>query len=81
MAKIWQLQEAKARFSLLFNSVCTDGPQRVTRRGKDTIVLIREDEYRSLTGSHENFISFLLSAPNAELDITRTKETGRTVEL
>lgn len=78
---MWQLQDAKARFSLLFNAVYTEGPQRVTRRGKDTIVLIREDEYTALTGEGSDLVSFLLSAPRAELDIERSREPARTVDL
>lgn len=81
MQHIWQLQEAKARFSELFTQVCENGPQRVSRRGKETIVLVSEKEYRNLRGEGSNFIDFLLSAPKAELDIKRTQDTGRPLEL
>lgn len=81
MERIWQLQEAKARFSELFSEVCEKGPQRVSRRGKETIVLVSEGEYRSLSGQGCDFIDFLLSSPKAELDVTRSRDAGRTVEL
>lgn len=81
MSRIWQLQEAKARFSELFNEVYTNGPQRVSRHGKQTIVLISENEFQTLNGETTDFIEFLLSAPEAELEIQRPKDYGRTVKL
>ena len=81
MSQIWQLQEAKARFSELFTAVCDIGPQRVSRRGKETIVLISEAEYRSLSGQRSPFVDFLLSSPKVELEIERSKDLGRPVEI
>lgn len=36
----WQLQDAKARFSELLDTVLREGPQVVTRRGKEEAVLV-----------------------------------------
>ncbi len=81
MAKRWQLQDAKARFSELFSEVLSSGPQYVSRRGKETIVLIREEDYRKLNGETSSFLEFLFSAPKAELDCTRQNDYGRPVDL
>ena len=81
MIKTWQLQNAKAHFSALFSQVCTEGPQRVTRRGQEAIILISEKQFQSLTGESSTFVNFLLSAPRAELDITRPVDYGREIIL
>ncbi len=58
----WQLQEAKARFSEVFELAMRGEPQTVTRRGKDAVVILSRDQYQSLRGSNEKetLISFLL---------------------
>ncbi|HHU37002.1 MAG TPA: type II toxin-antitoxin system Phd/YefM family antitoxin [Treponema sp.] len=81
MSRIWQLQEAKARFSELFTEVFSTGPQRVSRHGKETIVLISEDEFRSMSGEGSDFVNFLLSAPRVDLEIERPKDYGRPVDV
>lgn len=62
----WQLQEAKARFSEVFDLALKGEPQTVTRRGKDAVVVISRDHYQSLRGGKDPFISFLLSGPKIE---------------
>ncbi len=44
----WKLQDAKARFSELVRRAQTEGPQRVTVRGRDAVVVIAADELESL---------------------------------
>ena len=77
----WPLQDAKARFSELFNRVCEDGPQRVTRHGRDAIILIAEPEFEKLSGRKLSFVDYLLSGPKADLDIHRSLDYGRNIDL
>ena len=77
----WQLQEAKQRFSELIRSVEADGPQVVTRHGEDVAVVISMAEYRHLRHEGENFKTFLLSAPDLELEINRPVQPARFVGL
>ena len=44
----WSLQDAKNRFSELVNAALTGEPQRVTRRGQPTVVVLAEKEYERL---------------------------------
>ncbi len=81
MAQRWQLQDAKARFSELFSGVLDSGAQYVSRRGKETIMLIPEDEYKKLKGEKSSFVSFLFSGPRTNLDITRSRDVGREADL
>ncbi|MHB8619500.1 MAG: type II toxin-antitoxin system Phd/YefM family antitoxin, partial [Chloroflexota bacterium] len=46
----WQLQEAKQRFSQLVQRTLDEGPQVVTRRGEEVVVLISATEFQRLTG-------------------------------
>ena len=50
----WQIQLAKARFSELFRLARTEGPQRITRQGRDAVVLISDEQFARLVGkSHQ----------------------------
>jgi prevent-host-death family protein len=45
---VWQVYDAKARFSELLDTALRDGPQVVTRRGVETAVLVPIDEWKRL---------------------------------
>ena len=77
----WQVQEAKQRFSELVRKAQEEGPQVVTRHGAEVAVLISAEAYRRLTGERD-FKAFLRSAPEfGELEIDRSNETARVVDL
>ncbi|MFT6590435.1 MAG: prevent-host-death family protein, partial [Rhodoferax sp.] len=42
----WQLQEAKSRFSEVVDLSLSEGPQMVTRRGQDAVVILSASDYR-----------------------------------
>jgi antitoxin Phd len=79
---IWQVQEAKQRFSELVRRALDDGPQIVTRHGQEVVVVVAAAEYQRLTRPPVPFERFLLeegpdlSALEWERDATPT----RTVE-
>ncbi len=77
----WQLQDAKARLSELVERALTSGPQSITRRGKESVVVVAAEEYRRLRQPQGSLLDFLRSAPMVELDIERSRDTGRAVEL
>ena len=77
----WQLQEAKSRFSEVVERTLSEGPQMVTRRGQDAVVVLSAQDYRSLSGT-SSLLSTLLNAPRGEpLDITRSREVIRDIAL
>lgn len=47
---IWQLQEAKARFSEVVERALKGEPQLVLRRGKKAVVVLDWETYARLTG-------------------------------
>ena len=56
----WPLQDAKARFSELVDTTLKKGPQVVTRRGVETVVVVPIEEWRRLTSSKRPDIKKLL---------------------
>jgi prevent-host-death family protein len=78
----WQLQEAKQRFSELVQRVLDEGPQTVTRRGQEVVVVVSSKEFRRLSGSIPDFTDYLLTGPDfEELDLSRSKEPARVIDL
>jgi len=82
----WQVQTAKARFSELFHRARTEGPQHITRQGKEGVVMISDEQYHQLVGkSHQpkNLVQFFRESPlvGVKLDLQRESDTGRDVEL
>ena len=80
----WQLKDAKARFSELF-ARALEHPQRVTRHGRQAVVVLAEEEYRRLRGEgtegKQNLAEFLAGLPFAELDLERPADYGRDADL
>ncbi len=67
----WLLQDAKARFSELVRRVRSEGPQRVTVRGRDEVVVVSAEEYRRLKGerSGDALISAMQASPYRDIEI------------
>lgn len=77
----WQLQEAKSRFSEVVDRTLSEGPQMVTRRGQETVVILSALDYRRMSGV-PSLLKSLLGAPRGEsLDIERTREPIRSLAL
>jgi antitoxin Phd len=82
----WQLQDAKAQFSELFRRAQAEGPQYVTRQGKDAVVVLTAEEFERLTTrarQPQNLVQFFAESPLAGLDINleRQRDPGRKVRL
>jgi antitoxin Phd len=83
MNNIWQLQDAKSKFSEVVERALVQGVQIVTRRGKKAVVVIPYDEYERLTHQKGSLAQFLLTSPLAgsELALDRDKSTPRDIEI
>ncbi len=57
---VWQVQDAKARFSELLEVALKKGPQIVTRRGVEAAVLVPIEEWRRLQRSARPSLKALL---------------------
>ena len=77
----WQLQEAKSRFSELVDRTLTEGPQLVTRRGTEAVVVIAAPEFHRLY-SGLSLRDVLRNAPRGEpLNLERSDEPVREIGL
>lgn len=78
----WQLQAAKQHFSELVERARRDGPQVVTKHGKEAVVVVSVEEYRRLRGGGPSFVEFIRAAPDFDaLELDRPGDRGRDVEL
>jgi antitoxin Phd len=82
----WQLQTAKAQFSELFRRAQSEGPQWVTRQGKDEVVVVSADVFErmvKLAKQPKNIVDFFRHSPLADsgLVFEREDDYGREVEL
>ena len=82
----WQLQEAKARFSELFRRTRAEGPQWITRQGKEAVVMIPAEEFEQLlarTRQPRSLVEFFRSSPLAKagVNLERTRDYGRRIDL
>ena len=78
---IWQLQEAKQKFSQLVRRAIEEGPQTVTRHGEEAVVVMSASEFRRLN-VRPDFKQFLLSGPDlSKLRIRRSRERARVIDL
>jgi antitoxin Phd len=79
---VWQIQDAKARFSELIVCARRDGPQMITRHGSERAVLLSIEDYRALTAYKPDFRQHLLGGPKFEdFSVERDRDTGREIEL
>ena len=78
----WQLQTAKAQLSELVEAALRGEPQRITRRGKDAVMVMSEKAYVALTSSAKSdapdFVAHLLAMPR-EKAVTRQAPTNLAV--
>ena len=68
MNNIWQVQDAKARFSEMLEVSLAEGPQIVTRRGVETAVLVPIEQWRRLQRMSKPGLKELLLAPEARTE-------------
>jgi prevent-host-death family protein len=76
----WQLQEAKAKFSELVQKAIDEGPQTVTRHGKDTVVVLSVEQYKKLERRRPSLLEVLMSGPEGELELPERQIQEREVE-
>jgi antitoxin Phd len=78
----WKLEDAKARFSEVVRRAQREGPQRVTVRGRNAVVISAEELERLLPGERRlGFVEFMESLYVEGLDLGREPDSGRDVEL
>jgi antitoxin Phd len=84
-SRLWRLQDAKARFSEVVRLARQAGPQRVTVRGRDAVVVVASEEYDRLR--HPETGAALVRAMadprvrDLEIEHPKIRSSARDVEL
>ena len=82
---VWQLQDAKNRFSAVVDAALLGEPQRVTRRGQPVVVVVAVDEFERLCRGDRadapTFGRLLASIPSDGGEFERLEMPERDIEL
>jgi len=81
--KTWQIQTAKAQFSRLVNETVSSGYQTITKNGEPVAYMISKDEFDHYVKPKKSFLEAIRECPypDADLDVERTDERMRDVDL
>ncbi len=83
MKHAWQLQEAKNKFSNLVERAQHEGPQVVTKHGKEAVVILSVEDYKKLAKPKVSLFKFIQNSPlgGNNIDISRDRSIPRDVVL
>jgi len=81
MRKSWQLQEAKNKLSEVIEKAIEEGPQHITKHGKEAAVVLSSKEYERLTRGKSDLVEFFQQSPLRGIKLDRAKDLPRKVEL
>ncbi len=79
----WQLQEAKAKLSLVVKSSQQEGPQEISVRGEPAVVVVAKAEYDRMKGRKLSFVEFMRGSPlvGVGLELERDRTPARRIRL
>jgi len=76
MARVWQIQEAKNKFSEVVDEAIKHGPQIITKRGVETVIVLSYAEYRKVMLNQKRLSDFFRESPLAKLDLDLRRDKG-----
>ncbi len=76
---IWQVQEAKNKLSEVIDRALNKGPQIITRRGVEAVIVLSYPEYRKLLSNQTKLTEFFRESPlhGVTLDVKRDPSSWR----
>ena len=79
----WTVAEAKAKLSEVIDRAQSEGPQTITRRGRNAVVVVSADEWERKTKRKGTLADFLAASPlrGSGLEIERPKDLPREIDL
>jgi prevent-host-death family protein len=79
----WTVAAAKAKLSEVIDRALADGPQTITRRGRETVVVVSADEWQRKAKRSGSLAEFFAESPlrGAPLKVERLKGGVRKVRL
>lgn len=81
--QVWTVAEAKAKFSELLHRAQSEGPQRITRHGRTTAIVISGDAWEQQRHRSQNLAEFLMASPlrGSGLKVKRLPMRLRKIDL
>jgi prevent-host-death family protein len=79
----WTVASAKARLSEVIDRALSEGPQSITRRGRDTVVVVSAEEWDRKTKRAGSLAEFFIQSPlrGSELQVERLPGGLRATKL
>jgi len=79
----WNVASAKAKLSEVIDRALSEGPQTITRNGRQAVVVVSVDEWERKTKRAGNLAEFFANSPlrGAKLKIERAKTGSRPIDL
>ncbi len=74
MNTIWQLQDAKNKFSEVVERALKQGPQLITRRGKKAVIIMSYEEYTRMKQSQTKLSEFFRASPLTKVDLNLKRD-------
>jgi prevent-host-death family protein len=79
----WAVAEAKAKLSEVIERALTDGPQTITRHGRQAVVVVSAREWERTTRRQGTLADFFAASPlrRSGLKVERSEDGPREVGL
>jgi antitoxin Phd len=79
MTRTWQLQEAKNKLSQVVDDALAQGPQIITRRGVEVVIVIAYEQFQKMAASEQKLSDFFRNSPlvGEEPDLARDRSPIR----
>jgi prevent-host-death family protein len=79
----WTVAEAKAKFSELLDKAKSEGPQKITKHGRTTAVVVAAEAWERKAARKGNLAEFLATSPlrGSGLKLKRLPVRLRRIEL
>ena len=79
----WSVADAKARLSQLLDQAINDGPQAITKRGREVAIVVSVEEWHRKSSRTGSLAGFLAASPlrDSGLDIERVDAPARDVTV
>jgi antitoxin Phd len=79
----WPMQDAKNRLCELVERAATEGPQTITKHGREAAIVISMRDFKRMAAPSGSLMEFFRKSPlfGVELDLSRPKDVGREVPL
>jgi len=80
---VWSVADAKARLSELLGRAIDNGPQAITRRGREIAIVVSAEEWHRKTSRSGSLAEFFAASPlrDSGVVIERAHLQARDVEL